>query len=148
MYNLKQHEIVSKIVVIDTYTYIASFHLSSFFLIVYLISRDSVLEMIYVPFSRGTFGQRMWVCILCTRSDFWRNFIVVWQEHKIFLNKLKNLFGTFHIHIYNLFIHHRVIQVKITWTIKCFTDMSADAISKTFQMPKSGINFKSWFAVV
>lgn len=49
---------------------------------------------------------------------------------------------TSHLHIYHLFLHYRAIQVKITWTIKCFTDMSADAISKTFQMPKSGINFK------
>lgn len=29
-----------------------------------------------------------------------------------FLNKLKNLFVTPHLHIYNLFIHRRVIRVK------------------------------------
>lgn len=117
MYNLKQHEIVLRLWwfihtdICQAFTYL-------FFFIEYLISQDSVLQMIYVPFSfkncksRVTFSQRMCVCVRCIRSNFWRNFNYRSLTRIQFLNKLKNLSVTPHLHIYNLFIHRRVIRVK------------------------------------
>lgn len=75
--------------VIDAYRYMSSFHLSFFFLIEYLISQDSVLQMIYVPFSFKNCKiachlQPAHVCLHTLHSvQLLAKFliIVVWQEY-------------------------------------------------------------------
>lgn len=141
---------------IDTYRYMSSFHLSFFLLNIWLAKIQfyrwymyrfllKIVNRVSPSASACVFA---YVAFGPTSGEIF-NYRSLTRIQ--FLNKLKNLFVTPHLHIYNLFIHRRVmIQVKkkslnyqtLYWYV------SADAISKTVQMQKSGINLKSRFALV
>lgn len=137
--------------VIDAYRYMSSFHLSFFFYWIFDKPRFSFTDDICTIVNRVPPSASACVFAYVAFGPTSGEIFDYRSLTRIqFLNKLKNLFVTPHLHIYNLFIHRRVIRVKkkslnyqtLYWYV------SADTISKTVQMQKSGINLKSRFALV
>lgn len=112
--------------VIDSYRYMSSFHLSFFFYWIFDKPRFSFTDDICTIVNRVPPSASACVFAYVAFGPTSGEIFDYRSLTRIqFLNKLKNLFVTPHLHIYNLFIHRRVIRVKKkrVWTIKRFTDM-------------------------
>lgn len=142
--------------VIDIYRYMSSFHLSFFFDWIFDKPRFSFTYDICTVFFFKIVNRVPPSASACVFAyvAFGPTSGEIFNYRSLtriqFLNRLKNLFVTPHLHIYNLFIHRRVIQVKkksLNYQT-LYRYVSADTTSKTVQMQKSGINFKSRFALV
>lgn len=143
--------------VIDSYRYMSSFHLSFCFDWIFDKPRFSFTDDICTVFFFKIVNRVPPSASACVFAyvAFGPTSGEIFNYRSLtriqFLNKLKNLFVTPHLHIYNLFIHRRVIQVRKKKNLNYQTlywYVSADTISKTVQKQKSGINLKSRFALV